>query len=81
MASCKEDDMKQKHLAIITIILFVTTLALLIFILFFNNDQFNEYPIVDKYEIDGKTYIDVQIEITPDEYIGLDIGDDYVIGK
>ena len=76
MASYKEDDMKQKHLAIITIILFVSTLALLIYILFFNKTQLNEYPIVNKYEIDGKQFIDVQIEITPEEYIGLDIGDE-----
>lgn len=76
MASYKEDDMKQKHLAIITIILFVTTIALLVFILFFDKDQLNEYTIVNKYEAGGKQFIDVQIEITPEEYIGLDIGDE-----
>lgn len=81
MAFYKEDDMKQKHLAIITIILFVSTLALLVYILFFNKYQLNEYPIVNKYEGDGKQFIDVQIEVTPEEYIGLDIGDDYVLVK
>lgn len=64
MASYKEDDMKQKHLVIITIILFVTTIALLVFILFFDKDQLNEYTIVNKYEAGGKQFIDVQIEIT-----------------
>ena len=33
--------------------------------------------IVDKYEADGKCYIQTCIEITPEEYIGYDIGDEY----
>lgn len=33
--------------------------------------------IVDKYEADGKYYIQTWIEITPEEYIGYDIGDEY----
>lgn len=33
--------------------------------------------IVDKYEADGKCYIQTWIEITPEEYIGYDIGDEY----
>lgn len=33
--------------------------------------------IVDKYEADGKCYIQTWIKITPEEYIGYDIGDEY----
>lgn len=33
--------------------------------------------IVDKYEAEGKCYIQTWIEITPEEYIGYDIGDEY----
>lgn len=35
------------------------------------------YPIVDKYEHGGKCYLAIEIEISPEEYIGYDIGDDY----
>lgn len=37
--------------------------------------------IVDKYEADGKCYIQTWIEITPEEYIGYDIGDEYEVKK
>ena len=33
--------------------------------------------VVDKYEGEGKCFIEVQVEITPEEYIGYDIGDKY----
>lgn len=33
--------------------------------------------VTDKYEMDGKCYIQTWIEITPEEYIGYDIGDEY----
>lgn len=35
------------------------------------------YPIVDKYEHDGKCYVEIVVEITPEEYIGYDVGDEY----
>lgn len=35
------------------------------------------WRIVNKYEKDGKCFVEVQIEISPEEYIGYDIGDDY----
>lgn len=35
--------------------------------------------IVNKYEADGKYFVEIQSEITADEYIGYDIGDDYSI--
>lgn len=41
------------------------------------NPDPKEMQIVDKYEADGKCYIQTWIEITPEEYIGYDIGDEY----
>ncbi len=35
--------------------------------------------VVNKYEEDGKCLIEIQIEITPEEYIGYDIGDNYTV--
>lgn len=35
------------------------------------------YPIVDKYEHDGKCYVEIVVEISPEEYIGYDVGDEY----
>lgn len=40
------------------------------------------YPIgsiVNKYESDGKYFVEIQTEITADQYIGYDIGDNYSI--
>ena len=33
--------------------------------------------VVDKCEVDGKCYIETWIEVTPEDYIGLDIGDEF----
>ena len=33
----------------------------------------------DKYENDGHHYISIEKEVTPEEYIGYDIGDDYIL--
>ena len=35
--------------------------------------------IVNKYEADGKYFVEIQAKITADEYIGYDIGDNYSI--
>ena len=35
--------------------------------------------VVDKYEANGKYFVEIQVEITADEYIGYDIGDGYSI--
>lgn len=40
-----------------------------------------KYGITDKYELQGKLYIDIQIEVSPEEYIGYDIGDEYEFVK
>lgn len=35
------------------------------------------HQITDKCEVNGKCYIEAWIEVTPEQYIGLDIGDPY----
>lgn len=35
------------------------------------------HEVVGKYEQDGKCYIAVEVEVSPEEYIGYDIGDKY----
>lgn len=37
------------------------------------------YQITNKCEENGKCYIETWIEVTPEEYIGLDVGDEYQI--
>lgn len=37
------------------------------------------YPIVDKYEHGGKCYLAIEIEISPEEYIGYDVGDEFEV--
>ena len=44
---------------------------------YYANPDPKAMQIVDKYEADGKCYIQTWIEITPEEYIGYDIGDEY----
>lgn len=58
----------------------IVLLAVLFTALYFLGQSEESQPvggIVNKYEEDGKCFVEVQVEITPEEYIGYDIGDDY----
>lgn len=35
----------------------------------------DSYQIVNKTEQEGRYYVEVWLEVTPEEYIGLDVGD------
>ena len=35
------------------------------------------YPIVSKHEQDDKCYLMIEVEVSPEEYIGYDTGDEY----
>lgn len=35
--------------------------------------------VEDKFERDGRCFVEIWVEVTPEEYIGLDIGDEYEI--
>lgn len=37
------------------------------------------YEIWDKCENNGRYFVEVWVEVTPEEYIGLDIGDEYEV--
>lgn len=37
------------------------------------------YYVTDKAEANGKCYVETWLEVTPEEYIGLDIGDEWEI--
>ena len=37
------------------------------------------YWITSKYEYNGHYYVDIQVEISADDYIGYDIGDEYIM--
>lgn len=39
------------------------------------------YQVIDKYESENKCYVIVPIEVTPEEYIGYDIGDEYEVSE
>lgn len=41
-------------------------------------EESHGYYIIDKYEYDGKQFLLVEIEISAEEYIGYEIGDEYV---
>lgn len=38
---------------------------------------YDPYVVIGKHEHNGKCYIQTWIEVTPEKYIGLDIGDEY----
>lgn len=38
---------------------------------------YDPYVVIGKHEHNGKCYIQTWIEVTPEQYIGLDIGDEY----
>lgn len=73
----------KKYEWIISIINFIINFMLLIvlILLTFNICEFEEKNIGEidnKFEVNGKCYLEVGIEVTPEEYIGYDIGDDYI---
>ena len=37
--------------------------------------------VEDKFEKDGRCFVEIWVEVTPEEYIGLDIGDEYELAK
>lgn len=37
------------------------------------------FEVVDKCEHGGKCYVETWLEVTPEEYIGLDIGDEWEV--
>lgn len=73
--------MKDKTKTIIMTALVYISLAAIAWLIMnswhYANPDPKSMQIVDKYEAAGKCYIQTWIEITPEEYIGYDIGDEY----
>lgn len=64
--------------------LYVLVLILILFLVLQYCNKSEPQPqfigsVVDKYEANGKYFVEIQAEITADEYIGYDIGDGYSI--
>ena len=59
--------------------LFIALISICIVLFIFEKNTATPAPweISDKCEVDGKCYVQVWHEVTPEEYIGLDIGDEY----
>ena len=66
-----------KRLIALAIIGFITGGLIAYMVAMIVKPEAKTYPIVDKYEHNGKHYIAIEREVTPEEYIGYDVGDDY----
>lgn len=66
-----------KRLIVLAIIGFITGGLIAYMVAMIIKPEVKTYPIVDKYEHNGKHYIAIEREVTPEEYIGYDVGDEY----
>ena len=70
---------KNKASALVAAICFVIT-ALIIFATCAAEERVPiPSQVEDKFERDGRCFVEIWVEVTPEEYIGLDIGDEYEI--
>ena len=63
----------RKCLFIIAIVVIIGSLVI------FSKPDLASYWITNKYEYNGHYYVDIQVEISADDYIGYDIGDEYIM--
>lgn len=63
----------RKCLFIIAIVVIIGSLVI------FSKPDSASYWITNKYEYNGHYYVDIQVEISADDYIGYDIGDEYIM--
>lgn len=63
----------RKCLFIIAIVVIIGSLVI------FSKPDPASYLITNKYEYNGHYYVDIQVEISADDYIGYDIGDEYIM--
>lgn len=60
--------------------LFIIAIAVIIgSLVIFSKPDPASYWITNKYEYNGHYYVDIQVEISADDYIGYDIGDEYIM--
>ena len=73
----------RNHYSIIgAILIALGTFLIIIGIIFLTKNDVVPQPweISGKCETNGKYFVEVWHEVTPEEYIGLDIGDEYSLG-
>ena len=66
-----------KNAIIAGLFIALISICIVIFISDKNTTTPAPWEISGKCEVDGKCYVQVWHEVTPEEYIGLDIGDEY----
>ena len=71
--------MKNFYIIISALLIFLGTFAIITGIELLKKDATTPEPweISGKYETNGKCFVEVWHEVTPEEYIGLDVGDEY----
>ena len=66
-----------KNAIIAGLFIALISICIVLFISEKNTATPSPWEISGKCEVDGKCYVQVWHEVTPEEYIGLDIGDEY----
>lgn len=69
---------KNKTSGIVSLICFI--IVALIVLVTCSAAESNPKPsqVEAKYERDGRCFVEIWVEVTPEEYIGLDVGDEFV---
>ena len=71
--------MRTYYSIISALLIFLGAFAIITGIALLTKDATEPEPweISGKYEVNGKCFVEVWHEVTPEEYIGLDVGDEY----
>ena len=48
-------------------------------LLLLEKEELRPYEVVDKYDQAGRCYVETWVEVSPEDYIGLDIGDEFTM--
>ena len=76
--------MKQDRIiiALLGIIFAVNIVAMGLFIAdTIHKDEPKPHYVTDKADFDGRCYVQTWVEVTPEDYIGLDVGDEFEVTK
>lgn len=66
--------------AILALVLALISIAIsIVNITLYESPKPEPHQITNKCEVDGKCYVETWIEVTPEEYIGLDVGDEFEV--
>ena len=76
-----DDDKKASAVVFFALMIMCIALVFMVSYIKAHSPQPKPFEVWDKCEIDGKCYLNVWVEVTPEEYIGVDVGDEYEIKK